>query len=625
MKEKKSHIGLPHLVMAAALAAPLAAHAQDAAEDAVVLDPISLSASTQPVAVSRTGAAVTVLTADEIEGAGTLSFGRLLASTPGVSFDSSGGLGTTSGLRIRGLPGYYTGSRLDGFDVSDTAGTQFQFNFNSLTTFGIGRVEVLRGAQSALYGSEAIAGVVDITTFRPERDGTSGRAALEVGSDGTYSGSLATGYRDDRVELAFTASRTITDGAVSAVSGGVEKDGYQGSLVAGYAAYRLTDDIRIGANLLWRKTHADYDNGLTDEIGTYQDSTQRGGRVFAEFTTGALSHELSVSRLTNDRVEASGVYGATAYDGSRNELAWRSRWTASEVLSLNFGVEDVRETMVSGYGDAGKASTRSVYAEALYAPTDDLDLSFALRHDEHDDFGGKVTGRAAAAWRVAPEWTIRGVAATGFRAPSLYELYSDYGSSDLNPEKSRSFELGIERAFGEAGYIKATLFDTKVKNRILWDDASMACASAIAWSWPGCYAQIDGDTRSKGVEIEARYALSDAWALSGNYTYTDAKDVEATGTTRASRIPRHSLNLGVEGAVSDKVKTGLFLRHVADNYESAGPLGDYTLVDVSLGYAVSDAVDAYLRVENLFDKDYHTAYGYDQPGRQVFVGVRAAF
>lgn len=589
-------------------------------EDYILLDTITLTASGEPVAVSRTGAAVTVLTEEEITRSGTLSFGNLLAQQPSVAFDANGGPGTTSSVRIRGLGGAYVGARLDGFDVTDTAGTQFSFNFNTLGTGGLSRVEVLRGSQSALYGSEAIAGVVDITTYRPTGDGFTGMTRVETGTASTHTAELGVGYLSDRAELAFSASRTVSDGGFSARAGGVEDDGYDITTAAAYAAFQVSDSLRLGANFLWRDSYGEYDDSATDELGTYSQGWQRGARVFAEFETGAAHHELAFARLENERIEMSGLYGPGDFDGTRDSLTYYGHWGASDALTVNWGYEDTRESF-SSYGDTGDVRTRAVHAEALYTPSDALDLSLALRHDEHELFGGKVTGRLAAAWRPVDGWTVRAVAGTGFRAPSLYELYSDLGDPGLQPETSRSLEFGVEREFASGAVLQLTAFDMRVRNLIDYDPGATACGSP----W-GCYGQVDGETTSRGVELSGRTDLAHGWSLFGNYTYTDAQVDGSSGTTRASRIPRHALTLGVEGELTDRLSAGLTLRHSADNWESAtAPLPDYTLTSVNFRYALDDATEATFRVENLFDEDYQTAAGYNQPGRQVFVGVRTTF
>lgn len=619
--------GSIRLALGTALAGGAFSGAMAQTGDFILLDTITLTASGEPVAVSRTGASVTVLDEEDIARAGTLSFGNLLAQQPGVSFSAAGGPGTTSSVRIRGLSSGYIGARLDGFDVSDTAGINFEFNFNTLGTGGLSRVEVLRGSQSARYGSEAIAGVIDVTTYRPTGDGFTGMARVETGTASTHTAELGVGYLSDRAELAFSASRTVSDGGFSAREGGTEDDGYDITTAAAYAAVQVNDNLRLGANFLWRDSYSEYDDfDLTQippllESGTWSHSYQRGLRVFAEFETGTIHHELAYMRLENERIEMSGRWGPGDFDGTRSSLTYYGNSRPSDTLSLNWGYEDASESF-SSYGDMGEVRTRAIHAEALYTPNSTLDLSLAVRHDEHGLFGGKSTGRLAAAWRPANGWTVRAAAGNGFRAPSLYELYSGWvGNPDLMPETSRSLEFGIERELASGAALQITAFDMRIKNRIEGDP--------ITWE----FIQTDNETASRGIEVSGRAEIAQGWAVFGNYTYTDARVDDGTSTERALRVPRHSLTLGVEGDLTDRLSMGATLHHSAGSIDldtTASPavrvpLPDYTLTSVNFRYALDAATEATFRVENLFDQDYQTAFGYNQPGRQVFVGVRTAF
>lgn len=625
--------GISRLALLAASTAILATPVM-AQEDETYLGKITITASTQAVDVSRTGASVEVVTEEELDTA-PLPFATYLATLPGVSMNTNGGFGSTTALRLRGLPAYYIGTKIDGIDVSDPSGPQLYFDFAGLTTGGLSRIEVLRGAQSALYGSEAAAGVIDISSWRPEKDGLSAQLGVEVGSDETYSGTASVGYRDERTELALTLGRTITDG-ISAHINGTEKDGYKGSNLAASVSHNVTETLTLGGSILLRKNFADFDDSSGDAENTNNGSL-RGARIFAQFETGAVRHELSFSRMSMRRdVFETSQWGDTVtnFSGDRDTLSYTGQWDADDQLSLNWGIERKAEDfeVLNPYGDSvGDQSTASIFGEVLYAPNDSLDLSFALRGDDHSRFGGYISGRIAAAWRPTEDWIIRGVAATGFRAPSPYELWSVPGDLNFQPEESRSSELGVERLFAD-GSLRATLFDIKIDNQIIWD------ANALnSIQQEGAYRQVDGVTDSRGVELSGRYDLTDDWALTGSYTFTDVDVAYAGGKRPGARAPRHTISLGLDGQITDRLAANVTVSHVAGaldeftDYASAPyvttqvPLDDYTLTNLALTYDISDSARAYVRVENLFDEDYQTVTNYAQPGRQVFFGVQTKF
>lgn len=592
---------LASVAFTALLAAPTMA------QDAFDLDEIVVSPSLAPIDPARTGATVEVIEGEELQNADT-SLIQTLSREPGVSFTANGGVGTNTNIRIRGLDTSYVGVRVDGIDVTDPSSTQTGFNFGGLTAAGLGRVEILKGSQSAIYGSEAVGGVIDITTMRARGLGASSELNLEFGSFDTYSGSFGHAYATERGEVALTYSRFSTEG-ISARAGDTEKDGYDQEMLTASARYDLTEGLTVGGSLLWRDGEVEIDRSATDNSGL-NFFTQRGARVFAEFETGSVSHRLAYAAFQSDRQDPGGF--TTSFLGERETLEYRGRADLNAALSLNFGA-DITDESFELPGTSGEVETRSVFAEALYAPTDTLDLSLALRHDDHSIFGGSTTGRVAAAWRLQPDLTLRAVLGTGFRAPSLYELYGPYGSSTLQPEESRSFELGIEKGFA-AGHVRATAFYTEIDDLIGYDFVTSA------------YSQIPGTTVTRGLELSGRYALSERVALFANYTLTDAK----TEGVRLERVPRHDLVLGLDADLGNGFGGTFEVQRIADVEPSAfapagHKVGDYTLVNLGVTYDLSDRATAYLRVENLLDEDYETAGGFNTPGRAAYFGIRASF
>ncbi|RGP38635.1 TonB-dependent receptor plug domain-containing protein [Pseudotabrizicola alkalilacus] len=608
-----SRLALLSALTTTAFAAPTLA--QNSAD--IALDTITVIASTEPVPLGRTGATVNVVTSDDLQQAGNQSAAALLSRLPGVSMSRNGGLGTSTALRIRGLSGPYIGVRIDGIDVADPSGTQCAYDFGSTTSGGLSRIEVLRGSQSALFGSEAIGGVVDITTFRATEEGTEAKVTLEAGSNATYSGSASVGVKTERAELAFTLARTVTDG-ISAYAKGSEDDAFRATTLSFYGSYAVTDALTLGLNGFGRDSFSEFDSQYADSDETERGKL-RGMRAFAMLDAGATQHELSFARTTTERDYPLGW--VQLYTGERDQLAYKGRWQANDQISLNWGLDRTDETFGAGF-DRGTSHTTSALTELLYAPNDTLDLSLALRHDKHSEFGGQMSGRAALAWRPSGDWVIRAVAGTGFRAPSLYELYGPYGSRSLQPEESRSLELGAEYLLPNGGALQATLFDTRIEDKIDFVSSN--------------YRQTSGTTRTRGIEMIGRTTIADGWELFGNYTYTDASLLSRTGvTSEAIRVPQHDLVLGVEGRLADKWSGQVTVQHVAgikDDYFDMSSfatrrvaLEDYTIANVSVNYEINDKTSAYLRVENLFNREYQTVKDYGQPGRAVFVGLSAKF
>lgn len=585
------------------------------AQDVFDLGEIVVSGSLSPVTEGQTGATVEILDSEELSGKDTSVIARL-DRLPGVNSTANGGLGTNSSIQVRGLPSRYVVVRVNGIDMNDPSGTQNAFNFGSLTPSGIDRIEVLKGSQSALYGSEAIGGVVDITTYRPTEQGVSGRISSEFGSFGTTSGTLSVGLLTDRGEVAFSYGRIVSDG-FSARANDDEDDSFRQSTLNLTGSYAVTDTFTLGAAVNVREGALEIDRSSSNNTGqNFFD--ELGARVYGELVTGNVTHTLAYSYFDIERRDPTGF--TTNFAGERKRLSYLGTADLSGGYTLNFGLDTTEESFNSG-GQTGAEDTLSAQAELLFQPLSNLDLSAALRYDDNSAFGGNTTGRLAAAWHAKEDLTFRAVLGTGFRAPSLYERFSIYGDADLSPEQSRSFELGVEKRYGEIASVKATLFYTEIDDLIQFDGASTACSSGF-----GCYNQVPGTTKSRGLELSTQYAVSDATNLFGNYTYTDA----TTDGTRLTRTPRHDLVLGFDTQISSRLSGGMDVRYVADVVPSAfapadNKVGDYAVVGANFNFDLNDSAQAYLRIENLFDEDYETAGGFNMPGRAAFFGVRADF
>ncbi|UMA65738.1 TonB-dependent receptor [Roseivivax marinus] len=605
-------------VSAAALCvAAIAISRPAAAQDEVVdLGTLTFTANAAPTALSETGATVEVVETQDLETAPDLSLSDYLDTLPGVSTTQNGGLGTVGSVRLRGLPPRYVPVVIDGIDVTDPTGPQVQYDWGNLTVAGVNRVEVLKGSQSALYGSEAIGGVVSVTTARaPASAGTEGSVSLEAGSYDTRRGSLSLGAATDRAGIALSFSRVVTDGFSAVEADGYdEDDGYEGSRLSFDAYVDVTPDVRLGLSGFGLNAEGEYDAtyGADPEDGTSETET-RAIRAYAEVTTGPVDHLFEATRYRTDRTTSANGF-ESSFEGERETVSYRGSWIATDAVTLSFGAERTEESAESAPEDV---TTRAVYAEALWTATPDLDLSLALRHDDHSEFGGETTARAAAAWRFGDGMTLRGVLGSGFRAPSLYELYNpDYGNTGLDPESSRSAEIGLQKDFTSGATVRATAFYTEI------DDL-------IGFEFPAGYIQTPGTSVTQGLELAASTPLGDRLSLRGNFTYTDARD---QNDDPLANVPRYDLNLALDAAITPKLTGTLQVRHAADfpdvnnaTFTGLSEVDAFTVVNAQAAYQVREGVEAYLRIENLGGVEYQRVPDYATSDRAAYFGVRASF
>ncbi len=572
------------------------------------LDEITVLAGQSDTELSRTGASVEVLNQDDIDAA-PRDTATALSLLPGITLSQNGGTGATSTLRIRGLGSKYIAVRVDGIDVSDPSSTQTAFNFGGLINSGIGRIEVLKGSQSAIHGSEAVGGVIDISSRRSDKLGFSASVTAEGGSYGTKLGALTLSNATEEGEVTLNLSRIDTDGFSSRDSD-TEADGFEQTDLRLTARHAVTDRLTLGMAGLYSDGTLEFDRSTSDSSGEIE-QTRTGARVFAEYAGDVIDHEFSVQSFTNDRLDAGSAF-TNRFVGKRDKVEYAGHAVLNPRTDLSFGAEWSGE---SARLDASRHDTSeaAAFAELQYAASDALDVSLALRRDEHEDFGGRTSGRVALAWRFAEDTTLRAVAGTGFRAPSLYELYGPYGNTGLMAETSESYELSLERRFANEAMIKATLFNTAIDNLI---DYSFVTSS---------YAQVPGVTRTRGLELTGRTPLGGTVDLFGSYTLTDTR---TPGGGRLARTPKHDLLIGLSGETDWGLRGEVSVNHIMDRPDDGFPsqaMPDYTVVHVGTSYAVTEGAELYLRIENLTDETYQTAAGFNQSGRAAYFGVRASF
>ncbi|NND19680.1 MAG: TonB-dependent receptor [Silicimonas sp.] len=588
------------LVLTAALALPNTLAAQSAIE----LDEALVTSGLIPVAVGETGATVEILDDDEIaDGAATLD--DTLERLPGVAVTRTGTPGSNADLRIRGLPQRYTGVTIDGIDVIDPSAPQAALNFGTMTRALADRIEVAKGTQTAVYGSDAIAGTVNITSWQPAKDGLSWGGQAEAGSFGWVSSVFHLGYLDDRGEAALTLGAARSDG-YSARPGNGEADGFHQETLSFRLSRNVTDSVTLGVNGFWTDSAVEDDDGDTNPVGDYFE-TRMGLRAFAEVKGDRVDHAVSVSRYVIEREDPTGF--SRLFEGRRTEVDYLGTTDLSANATLAFGADWVEEGSDID-GSAAEADNWAVFAEVQYAMSDRADVSMALRHDVHSDFDDATTGRVALAYRLSDATTLKAVLGTGFRAPSLYERFGPFGNTALQAEESRSAEIGIAHDGGNWA-VEAVAFRTEIDNLIGFGAAN--------------YIQTPGETVADGVELSGEIDLGRV-SLFGNYTYTRSDGP----TGRSLRVPRRDIVLGAEAALTDKLDAAVSVRRVEDRLDIDGSFAtvaapDYTVADALLTYEVRDGMDVYLRVENIFDEAYQEVLTYTSPGRSVFVGLNASF
>ena len=596
---------------------PSCAFAQSA-----TLDEIIITANRTPLSEQQVGSSVSVVTRDELRAAGAITIGDYISRLPGVVFQQDGGRAGTSNLRIRGLSSIYTVVMIDGIEVSDPTQTQARPDFASIAVTDVQRIEVVRGPQSSLYGGDAVAGVINIITNRPERDGLSHAYRVETGSYRTRLGAYSLMGRNERGNFAINASGFDTGGfsAVDENDGFHEADGYTLGTLSASGEYELEPGFALFGALRYSNAYAafdDYFGGVGSDANNSTITEAYGARIGGRWLMGELKNTVSAQYYSTKRdTTFDGNFGISKawFDGERYKIDYLGEYQFNERFGLVFGA-DAEETTArtSSQRVEEQAGIYGGFVQGIVSPADNLTLSATLRGDQHSGFGGYLTYRLSAAYVLAQTGTtFRSSYGSGFRAPSLNELYGPFGSNpDLVPEESRGFDIGLEQGLWDGRIVLgASWFHNHVDNLIQYQ-----------FGRPGPdYFQLDGTTTTKGVELSLEARPMEQVSLFANYTYTAA---EAENGNRLSRVPAHFASLGLTVTPVDRLSLSVLAKMSSDAVgNNLAPLEDYVVIDANASYQLPHGAEIYLRGENIFNEQYQTARGYGEADRAIYIGVK---
>jgi vitamin B12 transporter len=558
---------------------------------------------------------------------------EFLAQEPGVNVASQGGDGQETTLVVRGADKKYVKTLWNGIDISDTAATQVQVSPEHLLTNGVQSIEVLKGSQSTLYGADAVAGVIGISTLGDFDEGIRYIVSGEAGSFGTFRGSAGVQAGSaDGSRFAANVTGLTTDGisAADRRNGNTERDGYDNVTISLAGEKVLDQYLTAFGSLLYVDNRTEYDDSVAgvvfDNAYNHAERRQLAGRAGLTATSldGRLRNTVSIQINDVDRHLSSTTFGPVPFDidfaSLRQKGDWLMEYELNDQITLQAGADYERQSFSNGFS-SNEVWIAGGWGQIIYTPVENLTLTGAVRHDEHDEFGGFTTWRTTAAYLFADTGTkVRGSAGTGFRSPSPFELgyvsfVSGTNNPNLKPEESFSWDAGVDQPlFDGALTASVTYFELDTKNLIDYDFAGDA------------YVQIPGTTRRNGVEAQLKYAVADWVDVAAAYTFTRAHD---TSGARRPRVPKHDVVLGLFTRPAENWNTSTTVRIVHDTVDTVSgtlvPLDDYVLVNAKVGYSPMEGMELYVRGENLLDEKYQVVKGYGTKGASVYGGFEYQF
>ncbi|MEO1656994.1 MAG: TonB-dependent receptor [Pseudomonadota bacterium] len=580
-------------------------------------DVIVVTGTRLPTPLDQVGRSVSVLTGDEIQLRQQQFLYDALAAVPGVQLLRTGSFGSAATVSIRGLDSDQTLVVQDGVVVNDPSSFGNGFDFSTFDTSDVERVEVIRGAQSTLYGSDAIGGVINIVT-KDGRDGFGGDALVEVGSFDTVRAGANIYGGNDTASGRISVAGFTTNGFSSAdeASGNTEDDGFDNLTVSAKGRYEPTDALRFDLVTRYQNGENEFDGFGSggpvdaDEVGETESLTVAG---FATHTAldGVIENRVGITYLRNDRLNV--TEGVTSFDalGTRISYEYQGTIRPTDKISIVAGAEyDEQESEVAvGFGGNQEIETTSGFGLVQLSPTETVTLNVGVRHDTSDTFDAETTFNASAAVTVPQTGTIlRGSYSEGFRAPTAGELGFN---PDLFAEFSDGWDIGLEQpvANGRARF-SATYFDQKIDDLIAFDLADFTFVNIQEFE-------------SKGVEIALDADLYGWLTFRSAYTYVDATNV--TTTNAALNQPDHRVNVEIAAQATDRLTLSVGINHNSSELDGVNTLDAFTLLSLRGQYALNDAIELFARVENATDADYQDNFGYGTAPVSAFGGVRTRF
>lgn len=617
---------------------------QTMAQEPTVLDPVLVTDGLTPIEQEKSGRAYTVISGEQLEKNQIRYVADALRQVPGFAVSRTGSQGGLTQIAVRGAEANQLLVMIDGVEVNETSNGGF--DFGSLVVDDIDRIEILRGPQSAFWGSNASAGAINIITRRGGRNGYRGVASSETGTDGTYFGSLGLSGGGEQYDIALSGAFRRNDG-FNISDFGQEKDGDRNATLNGRFNADLAPNFSIDgtARYVDRKSDVDPQDGRVIDGDDWTATEEFYGSIGATHVAldGALTQKARFTGSDTQRDNYASTFGGARFweDGNRYNATYQAsyQFDTPNLLAaqhqLTGGYEWERETFAPSHLDETfSREANSVVGEYRGAFFDQLYLNAALRRDYNDGFDDATTYSVSGAWLV-PETATRLHASlgTGVTNPTFYEQFgyvpsTFIGNPNLKPEESFGWDIGIEQSFFDRYLVAGiTYFNQDLTNEI-----------AIVYdpNFVGTTINRDGQSKRQGVEVSATLDLQNGFTTTATYTYTDSTEQTEENGPRLEEVrrPRHTGSLSLAYSFYDG-RARVFAdadfngrqkdtEYVTYPYDQV-TLDAYAVLNAGGSFRLNDQLEIYGRIENLLNEEYEEVFDHNTPGRTAFIGLRGSF
>ena len=601
------------------------------------LDTMVISATRTEMELRNVGSSMTIISAEEIAERQLFTVAELLRDVPGVDVVQTGGPGGSTTVFMRGAASDQTLVLIDGIEMNDPSSPGNGFNFADLLADDIERIEVLRGPQSPLYGSNAIGGVINIITKKGK--GSPHFSALaEGGSFDSYKVGGKVSGSTDKVNYNLSINHLYSRGFSAAderLPGNTEVDSYKNTTINTGLGITPLHNLDLQWNLHYSDADKELDNcGGANCDNLFRDSNTKqlntGLKGHLSLFDGLWDQSLGLAYSYNDRVNHDASPGSfipfSEFEGNKFKVHWQNDFYLHETNTLTIGIEDEEEWMVTDTISQQSQNTAGYFLQDQIRLWDRSFTTAGVRYDHNNRFGGKVTWRVTQLFAIDEIGTrIKGSYGTGFKTPSLFQLFAPadpffgpVGNANLDPETSSGWDAGIEQTlWDERVLFGASYFSNE------FDDL-------IDFTGGTGFQNIDSAS-SNGVESYIEISPLEGLTLRGNYTYTRARD-NTTGLARL-RIPENkgSVNINYNFLQRANINLNIVIVGDRDDFDfSSFPftrvrLPGYTVVNLAGSYDFTQYLKAFVRLDNVFDKQYQEVFGYGTSGVAAYGGIRVSY
>ncbi|MDB5724434.1 MAG: hypothetical protein JWQ16_1188 [Novosphingobium sp.] len=578
---------------------------------------------------SETGQAISVIGRARLDQLQVVTINDALRTLPGLSIAQRGTVGGQTSVFVRGGNSSQTLVLIDGVKANDISSPNSAFDFGPILAGNIGRIEVLRGPNSIVWGSQAIGGVVNIETIKPAGP-LAVDAGLEYGSNDTVSGRANISGTAGIIDVSVGGAYYHTDG-ISFLNGpaNAERDGSRIYSLNGRVKVNIASNFSLDFRGYFNDSRLDYDSSFSGGANSLAVAFSKQFVAYAganlDLADGRFHNRIAYTRTDVDRRgEDPVVFSFNNYivKGTIDRFEYRGSYDLGQIATISAGAEHEKTHATTSYEgavpDLQDNSVTSGYAQLSVRPVKGLTLTGGVRHDDFTDYGGQTTFGGNAAFTPNEGQTVLRVTyAEGFRAPTLTEAQPPFGNINLKPETARNLDVGIEQAlFDNRIQASATYFRRRTNNQIAYNPSTFQSENIE---------RVNTD----GLELTLRADATDTLHIEGSYSLTNA--INRSGANIGKRLqlrPQHSGSVTADWTSPIGLKVGGTLTVAGDSFNDAANLvriNGYTLVGLRASYPLSKTVELYGRVENLFDNSYTIVTGYGTYGRTAFAGVRARF